>query len=196
MGNIKFAWFVSWKSDDLILSIFPDPFRSSPMNIYIRSTKTFWFDKVASMLYLNGHFLVKIHVINRNIRRLIAVLSNGRRPLRFKLDQHRHIHINYTCLNRIWPFNGNGSAVSPLTWTFHRLNHRNDDCLYYILIPKFDYHFFDFSFSPLDLYSKENIVMYVAILKWSTISILLPIYTRRTIAFQEAAWHCLSPSFN
>lgn len=57
-----------------------------------------------------AHLLVKIRVINTNMRRLIAVLSNGRRPLRFKLDQHRHIHINYTCLNRIWPLNGNDTV--------------------------------------------------------------------------------------
>lgn len=79
-----------------------------------------------------AHLLIKIRVINTNMRRLIAALSNGRRPLRFKLDQHRHIHINYTCLNRIWPLNGNDTV------SFYRLN-RNDNCLYtFHLTPKYE----------------------------------------------------------
>lgn len=60
-----------------------------------------------------AHLLIKIHVINTNMRRLIAALSNGRRPLRFKLDQHRHIHINYTCLNRIWQRYGIVLPIKP-----------------------------------------------------------------------------------
>lgn len=105
-------------------------------------------DKAISMLYFVkwAHSLIKIRVINTNIRRLIAALSNGRRPLRFKLDQHRHIHINYTCLNGICPFNGNGwasihSIVSPLTWTFHRLNQL---FIHFHLVPKYEIWLYPF----------------------------------------------------
>lgn len=102
--------------------------RTSNQNILIRYPGD---PGCASMLYFvkRAHFLVKIHVINTNVCGLIAPLSNGRRPLRFKLDHHRHIRINYTRFDRICPFNGNRPAsaivspIEPPQWqSFTRFN--------------------------------------------------------------------------